>query len=239
MMDMDNSYKTKKRVKSSRYLIYLFFLFCQVGLFAQSDKITLEAASSDPTLVVRGNELTIETINQLSDKVFIKTTDSKLDFPVTGVLIDKNNLVIDVFSNQQIDCSKITDGNYLVAVQASKNAVAESFIKSHFKKKDVVKLRKNGNISNLKEILGIQSAQLKVDRDKFTTVYDKQFLVNCELINKNSSSKYQIVVSDQKIQKSIQNKLALNCKLQKGVNYINIVLLENSKKISEENLVVF
>ncbi|MCR4030685.1 MULTISPECIES: family 10 glycosylhydrolase [Flavobacterium] len=236
---MDNSYKTKKRVKSSRYLIYLFFLFCQVGLFAQSDKITLEAASSDPTLVVRGNELTIETINQLSDKVFIKTTDSKLDFPVTGVLIDKNNLVIDVFSNQQIDCSKITDGNYLVAVQASKNAVAESFIKSHFKKKDVVKLRKNGNISNLKEILGIQSAQLKVDRDKFTTVYDKQFLVNCELINKNSSSKYQIVVSDQKIQKSIQNKLALNCKLQKGVNYINIVLLENSKKISEENLVVF
>lgn len=237
MMDMDNNRKTKNTVKNS--LVYLFFLFCQVGLFAQSDKITLEAASSDPTLVVRGNELSVESVNQFDDKVFIKTTDSKLDFPITGVLIDKNNLVIDVFVNQLIDCSKITDGNYLVAVQVSKNAAAESFFKSHFKKKDVVKLRKNGNISNLKEILGHQSAQLKIDRDKFTTVYEKQFIVNCELINKSAGNKYQVVVSNQNGQKAIQNKLTLNCKLQKGVNYINIVLLENSQKISEENLVVF
>ncbi len=239
MMDMDNNYKTNKIVKKSKFLVCLFFLLYQVGLFAQSDKITLEAASSDPTLVVRGNELSVESVNQLNDKVFIKTTDSKLEFPITGVLISKNNLVIDVFSNQQIDGSRITDGNYLVAVQASKNPEAESFFKSNFKKNDVVKLRKNGNISTLKGILNLQAAVLKIDRDKFTTVYEKQFIVNCELINKTPGHKYEIVISDQNIQKSIQNKLALNCKLQKGVNYINIALLDNSKKISEEHLVVF
>ncbi|TDO97009.1 uncharacterized protein DUF4985 [Flavobacterium sp. 245] len=239
MMDMDNNYKTRSIVKNSKFLIYLFFLLYQVGLLAQSDKITLEAASADPTLVVRGNELGVESINQFNDKVFIKTTNSKLESPITGVLISKNNLVIDVFSNQQIDYSKITDGNYLVAVQASKNAAAEAFFKSNFKKNDVVKLRKNGNISTLKEILNLQAAVLKIDRDKFTTVFEKQFLVNCELINKSPGHNYEIVISDQNVQKSIQNKLALNCKLKKGVNYINIALLDNSKKISEEHLVVF
>ncbi|WP_133526495.1 family 10 glycosylhydrolase [Flavobacterium sp. 245] len=236
---MDNNYKTRSIVKNSKFLIYLFFLLYQVGLLAQSDKITLEAASADPTLVVRGNELGVESINQFNDKVFIKTTNSKLESPITGVLISKNNLVIDVFSNQQIDYSKITDGNYLVAVQASKNAAAEAFFKSNFKKNDVVKLRKNGNISTLKEILNLQAAVLKIDRDKFTTVFEKQFLVNCELINKSPGHNYEIVISDQNVQKSIQNKLALNCKLKKGVNYINIALLDNSKKISEEHLVVF
>lgn len=222
-----------------KILICLFCFFCQIGLFAQSAKITLEAASADPTLIVRGNELVIETVNEVSDKVFIKTTNSKLEFPITGVLIDKNYLVIDIFFNQKMDGARIKDGNFLVAVQASKNLNAESFFKNNFKKKDVVKLRKNGNISSLNEILNLETTLLRINSEKFMTVSEKQFLINCELVNSSSEHKYEVVISDQKIQKRIQNKLSLNYELRKGVNYINIVLLDNSKKISEENLVVF
>lgn len=239
MKDMGNKCVLKNMENSFKLLIWMLVLFCQVGLFAQSDKITLEAASADPTLVVRGHELLVESVNQLNGKVFIKTTNSKLETPVTGVLISKNNLVIDVFSNQQVDCSRITEGNFLVAVEASKNAVAESFFKNNFKKNDVVKLRKNGNISNLKEILNLETTLLKINREKFTTISEKQFQINCELINSSSNHKYQVVISDQKIKKNIQNKLALNYTLKKGVNYINIALFDNSKKISEENLVAF
>jgi hypothetical protein len=82
----------------NKKLIVLIFLFCSIGLYAQLDKITLEAASADPTLVVRGNELPIESINHNGNAVFIQTENKKLEIQITGVLIDKNNAVKTIFN---------------------------------------------------------------------------------------------------------------------------------------------
>ena len=214
-------------------------LFFQFGLSAQTEKITIEAVSDDPTLVVRGKEWPIENINGslVPGKLSLLTTMIQLNKPLTGVLIDADLKVIKKIDKLIVDNTMFKDGNFMLAMVTNSDTKAENFLKMQFRIGDVVKLRENGMIINLADLIPLSKTSLELESDEYITVSDPELNIKGSIKNYSSSNQYQLVISSQKLK--VDKDFSILQKLQPGVNYIDLELRENNKKVYSQTIKAF
>lgn len=217
----------------------ILVLFFQFGLSAQTEKITIEAASDDPTLVVRGKEWPIENINGplVPGKLSLLTTMIHLNKPLTGVIIDTDLKVIKKIDKLSVDNTMFKDGSFMLAIVANSDAKAENFLKMQFRIGDVVKLRKNGMIINLADLIPLSKTSLELESDEYITVSDPELNIKGSIKNYSSSNQYQLVISSKKLK--VDKDFSILQKLQPGVNYIDLELRENNKMVYSQTIKAF
>jgi len=216
----------------------ILVLFFQVRLFAQSEKITIEAVSDDPTLVVRGKEWPVDLIDGtfLPGKVVLLTT-SPIDKPLTGILVDADFKVIKKIDKSLFDNRLLKDGRFIVVVLTKSNARAENFFNAQIKEGDIIKLRKNGKICSLSEISLLGQASFELELDEYITVSNSNLSIKGNIKNYSSDKQYQIVLSSEML--LVEKDFVIQQKLKPGVNYIDMELRENNKKVFGKSIKAF
>jgi len=252
-----------------RYIYILLLFTCFGTLLAQkSDKVTIEAASSDPTLVVRGLE---KEVNEVNNPQWSKTDNTVMLFSSTygkEIKDSRTNLVaVQVDSKMKVTkvinrsegghiplffealSLSIPDGGFvLVASDDSyKTQGYKKFLAENFHEGDVVKLRMNGEpviLANLEEWAnGKQKSALELDIDPVLTSLNDKQLVSGHIVRPNSHKINKVTVSGQgvntvlKIDKKgyVKGEIALS----KGVNYLDVKLMEDGQIIDQQSLVIF
>lgn len=226
---------------------------------AQS-KLSVEAISPDITLTVRGPEKGIDAINPsklkdikngivLLSSEYGKVTGLKAK-TATLIVVDDKLTVTQVINaaganktqpafNQSANVAIPSKGFVILAVDD--NYVAKGyrkFLAENFRQGDVIKLRKDGNISTLSELLATTKEQIQLDIDKILTVTHSDLKIGGKIGNYIASNKYEISVAGKEKQ-TVSSSFSFSQNLQKGVNYIDIELWSNGKKVNEQTIVAF
>jgi len=251
---------------------YLFILLLFTGfgiLFAQkSDRITIEAASPDPTLMVRGPE---KEVNVIDDPQWSKTDNVLALFtPIFGkkvkdvltnlvaVQVDAKMKVTKVINRSQggekpkfleaLSLTIPTGGFVLVASDDDyKTRGYKKFLAENFHVGDVVKLRLNGQPTTIAPIeqLGksTRKAALELDIDPMITVLSNRQVISGRIIGSDIRKSFQVSIAHQDVNSMLKTDKKGNFKgevfLSKGVNYLEVKLKEGGQLIDQRPLVIF
>ena len=246
-----------------RYL-YFLLLFSGFGtLLAQkSDRVTIEAASPDPTLIVRGLE---KEVNEVNNPQWSKTDNAIMLFTsaygkeikdsrtnLVAVQVDVKMKVTKVLNHYErgeaLSLSIPVGGFILVASDDSyKTRGYKKFLAENFHEGDVLKLRMNGEpviLANIEEwATGKQKSALELDIDPMLTSLSDRQLVSGHIIHLDSHKVNKVIVSGQGANSNlkIDNKgyFKGEITLSKGVNYFDVKLMEDGQVIDQKSLVVF
>ena len=252
----------------NRLIILLSLLLVPVFISAQT-VVTIEAASPDPTLTVRGLEKQIDLFNNpvwekqekgivlLSTEYqnAIKSTQSiytavivNKDMKVTKVLngvISKNiqpvfKTPLDIELGQAEFALIGYDADY------SKDGYRK-FLAENFHVGDVVKLRINGEIHSLDKVIAFSQGsippQIELDNDfLFTVVGSKTTLSGC-IANYDRKAGYQLFIESQTEIKPVpltaKGLFHSQLTLNNGTNFFNWILKKGGKEITRKPVVVF
>lgn len=252
-----------------RVFIYLIcFIACFSSVSAQQ-RLTVEAPSSDPTLIVRGPEREIVYVNDsswLSHKGSVSLftemfADSivldGMDF--TAIQIDKNMRVIDVFNRgndkgnlhtfSQQFALKIPNAGFVLVVsdQDNKLSVGRKFLVENFKKGDVIKLRLNDDICSLEQFLalstGVAQPTIDLKEDHIQTVLKNVAQVQGCVSSYKSNKGYQLILRQGDFSRVLHvnrhGEFDVRLDLKNGVNYFDLILEKNQSEIVSQPLIYF
>lgn len=236
-----------------RILFLLLMLTVKMGA---AQVITMEAQSQDPTLVVRGVEIKIDTINPEDGKnikqgVVLFTSDFLREQKITltkqfeTALVCNEQMVVTRIITQKVSTSKInfnTGGFVVVGTSNSKE-----FFERNFKQGHVVKLRIDDKISSLADIKNLygNNVRLQLDGNDFFTTQQLNYSTTGKIINPKKNVRYVLEVTSPNHSKTVRqnivksNTFTIDYPLKKGVNYIDITLLDGGNLITQKSVVVF
>ena len=252
-----------------RYL-YFLLLFSGFGtLLAQkSDRVTIEAASPDPTLIVRGLE---KEVNEVNNPQWSKTDNAIMLFTsaygkeikdsrtnLVAVQVDVKMKVTKVLNHSErgqtplfseVLSLSIPEGGFILVASddSYKTRGYKKFLAENFHEGDVLKLRMNGKpviLANIEEwATGKQKSALELDIDPMLTSLSDRQLVSGHIIHLDSYKVNKVTVSGQGANSNlkIDNKgyFKGEITLSKGVNYFDVKLMEDGQVIDQKSLVVF
>ena len=252
----------------NKFISYIItFLFIPT-VIAQTT-ITIEAPSWDPTLTVRGLEKAITLINEsgwekqdnflalfssiygtsvCSERTIYTALQIDKDLKVTAIVNGGTNKNVRPPFNQKLSL-KIPEGGFVLV--ASDTDYTEKglkkFVAEQFKTGDAVKLRLNGEIQTLKQILAagkdMSMPDIELDSDYLLTVVGNSFTVKGSILNFNHKVGYQLnVLQDgKKSPLKINSKGAFSTKLMlmPGSNYIDLVLSKADVEVARQPLIVY
>jgi len=234
-----------------RYFQILVLLIITATAFAQNKIITIEAASPDPTLTVRGVEKPISAVNdkqwtKLDNAIVLFTSafgkdlnDSKTDW--VAVQVDAKMKVVKVI-NHSISTS-IPIGGFILAATGESN----KFLAENFHEGDIVKLRINGEITSLSNVEKLattsQKPSLNLDNDPVFTSLTEQQRISGRILPFSSKDNNEIIVSggEKDITLKINNKGIFSCNISlvQGANYFDVKLMNNSQEIDRQSVIIF
>lgn len=251
------------------FSIFLLFTILCSQVSAQG-KISIEGSSRDITLTVRGPEKAIDLVNPTNPNVTdncimllssphgAKTGISKTNKVVIVVNAD---MVVDKVINGVIPGKAIPDfiesaniaipqgGFVLVASDDNyKSKGYKKFLAENFRSGDVVKLRIDGQVKTLEEVIASSGSQsvtsLIVNNDALYTTPKGQELITGYIQNPKKGKTYTlaIVKAGKTVSKSnvaTKGKFSQKIQLSPKVNYFDIVLYENGKEIAKKALTIY
>lgn len=223
--------------KVSMIVIILF-----LSTFGKAQTYTLEAPGTDPTLVVRGDEIRVELFNKMDrNKVFIFKASEYTNLSGTnlsGIVVDDKFVVITIVKQEKINKKKLPEQSCFIGCIAG--SPQESFFFKKFSKGDLCKFRKDGDVLDWQDIPGKESLSFKLLNDNFATVSESNFIIEGQ-VNSDNKEKFYLKTGNKTITPvfSNNNKFTYSYSLKEGVNYINFELWDRKSKLSDQELVVY
>lgn len=248
-------------------LLLLVLWFVPMFLSAQTS-VTIEAASPDPTLVVRGKEKQLIVYNDeswktqnnavmlLPSSAFSQVISSNKTY--VAVSIDKDMKVTDVLNgvtkntdipsfSETLNMQVSTGGFLLIALDSEyKTGGCRKFLAENFHVGDIVKLRVNGDIQSLEGVLalsGKEACRIVLDNDAWFTVNSNKTQLTGSIENYKSQSGVQLFVvrdgSHQQAATVSDGKFSIDLSLNPGANYFDIILKSGNLNIAEQAVVVY
>lgn len=224
------------------------------------DYIEVEAAPKDITIGIQGPRKKIDYVDKdvtgVPNIIAIFTRDygSSITVPQTNVAVqvDVNNRVTQVI-NPSINGKppvwtgptelEIPEGGYVLMAQDSSYAGnnIKRFLAENFKVGDMIKLRKNGEVVQVRDIMSGNGliARLSLDNQDMYTVTEGSTLIKGRIDNIDDISAIRLLVNDQEIAFEADGSFTHNYTLTKGTNYIKVHVLKNDVEQDVRYLAVF
>lgn len=252
----------------NRLIIILSLLLVPVFISAQT-VVTIEAASPDPTLTVRGPEKQIDLFNnsawEKQDKgIVLLSTEYKkaiksTQSTYTAVVINGDMKVIKVLNgviskNAQPAFSAPLD---ITLGQAEFTLIGydtdylkdgyRKFLAENFHVGDVVKLRIDGEVHSLDKVIAFSKGsippQIELDNDfLFTVVGSKTTLSGC-IANYDKKANYQLFIENRTETKPVavttKGLFRNQLTLNDGTNFFNWILKKEGKEITRKSVAIF
>lgn len=252
----------------NRLIIILSLLLVPVFISAQT-VVTIEAASPDPTLTVRGLEKPIDLFNNsawekqekgivlLSTeyKKAIKSTQSTY----TAVVINGDMKVIKVLNGViSKDAQPAFSAPLDITLGQAEFALIgydtdylkdgyRKFLAENFHVGDVVKLRIDGEVHSLDKVIAFSKGsippQIELDNDfLFTVVGSKTTLSGC-IANYDKKANYQLFIENRTEIKPVavttKGLFRNQLTLNDGTNFFNWILKKEGKEITRKSVAIF
>lgn len=251
-----------------KLLCYIFFVSFVSFVYSQP-KVTIEAPSSDPTLVVRGPEKEVLFVNQPSWEkkgnclfLFSEAYGSKLQSSrsvYTALQIDKNMRVTAIVNGgvdknirpsytQKLEMS-ISDGGFVLL--ASDNDYFSDgwrkFVAENFRVGDVVKLRVDGEIASLEQIVAMKKGKLlptiELKDDYIQTVVGKSVEVRGVISSYNQRENFRLLLKQGDISIPLRvnrrGEFVTHLDLKQGNNYFDLLLMQDGVEVGKQPLVFY
>lgn len=231
--------------------------------------VTIEAASPDPTLTVRGPEKKIDQFNnptwEKQEKGITlvsaeyKETIISSKKTHTAIVINKDMKVIEALngtSSKNVQPSFDTSLNInlrhgefaLIGYDSDYTKDGyRRFLAENFHIGDVVKLRINGEVQTLNKVVGLTQGvvpvQIEFENDFLSTVIGNKTIINGQIVNYDRKKGYQLYVTDQIDEKSVsltsKGTFRSQLNLKKGTNYFDWILKKDGTEIIRKSIVLF
>lgn len=224
------------------------------------DYIEVEAAPADITIGVQGPRKKLNYIDQdvtgIPNIVAVFTGDygHSISIPQfnVAVQVDENNRVLKVV-NPSINGKPpvwtgptelpIPEGGYVLMAQDNSYAGNDikRFLAEKFKAGDVIKLRKNGEVVLVKDLMSGNGliAKLVLDNAQMYTVTENQTAIIGRVDNIDVPAETKLMVNDVEVPIGEDGTFTYSFSLQTGTNYIDVKVLKNDKEQDKRSIVVF
>lgn len=245
----------------------IILLFTQVVL--SQSIVTIEAPSPDPTLVVRGPEKSITLFNEstwqkqdnfiaLFSSVYGNSVSStrtvytalqvNKDMKVTAIVnggVDKKTTPS---FNEKLNLA-IPEGGFVLVASDSDYATKglKKFVAEHFRVGDIVKLRLNGEIRSLAQIVSFKFNApvpgIEMEGDFMRTVIGSEVTMKGKVVNYNSKAGYKLLLSQGKhltpLRLNSKGIFTVKLALSLGTNYFDVQLVRDNKTVAEQPLIIY
>lgn len=202
--------------------------------------LTLEAVSEDISLTVRGIEMSINSVDNISagdnNLVIISKYYEKDELPkdCTWILLDRNNKVLK--KNTGVIKKNFVDG-YIVIGKGE----GAYFLNERFKEGDIIKIRLNDDIVSIDDITNRvheHKEDLIIKGENFLTVNESSISIELDLLGLKANKSYVVSINDRIIE--VENKSIINkVNLTFGINSFNIKLYSGEQELVQKYLVVY
>lgn len=242
-------------------------LFAQVAL--SQTIITIEAPSPDPTLMVRGPEKNITLLNEsawekqdnfialfssvygntiCSDRMTYTALQINKDMKVTAIVnggVDKDTAPS---FNEKLNLNIPKEGFVLVASDSDYATKGwKKFVAENFRVGDIVKLRLNGEICSLAQIITPQLNSpvpgIEIEDDFLRTVIGNEAIIKGKVINYDSKAGYKLLLSQGSnilpLRPSSKGNFSIKLALLPGSNYFDVQLVKDGKAVANQPLVLY
>jgi len=250
------------------YFQILFLLTVVLPAFAQNKVITIEAASPDPTLIVRGVEKSVDAVNdaqwsKLDNTLMLFTSafgkevnDSRIN--LVAVQVDAKMKVIKVINrsinkqkpnfSESVSLNVPAGGFVLIASDDDYTARGfKKFLAENFKEGDIVKLRIGGEIASLSKVEQSSTASRKssllLNNESIFTSLTGQQLISGQILSFSAKATNRVIVSggEKDITLKINNKgfFSGTVTLSRGANYFDVKLMNGSQEVDKQPVIIY
>ncbi|UNK19960.1 S-layer homology domain-containing protein [Paenibacillus sp. N3/727] len=224
------------------------------------DYIEVEAAPADITIGVQGPRKRLSYIDKdvsgIENIIALFTGDFGASIVVpkfnVAVQVDVNNRVLQVI-NPSVNGKPpvwagptelaIPEGGYVLMAQDNSYAGNDikRFLAEKFKAGDMIKLRKNGEVVSVKDLMSGNGwiAKLVLDNAPMYTVIESQTSLTGRIENMDDPSVIRLMVNDTEVPFGEDGTFTYSYSLQAGTNYIDVKVLKNSTEQDKRSIVVF
>ncbi|WP_082423097.1 family 10 glycosylhydrolase [Paenibacillus dakarensis] len=224
------------------------------------DYIEVEAAPLDITIGVEGPRKRLNYIDQnvtgIENIIALFTGDFGASIVVpqhnVAVQVDSSNRVMTVI-NPSINGKppawtgptelSIPEGGYVMMAQDNSysNNDIKRFLAEKFKAGDVIKLRKNGEVVEVKDLMGGNGfiARLELDNAKMYTVTDSQTTISGRIEHMDNPAATKLLINDEEVSFDEDGSFSHARSLEAGTNYIDVKVLKNEIEQDQRSIVVF
>ncbi|MDQ0875556.1 hypothetical protein QFZ77_004215 [Paenibacillus sp. V4I3] len=225
-----------------------------------ADYIEVEAAPVDITIDIEGPRKQINAVDKdvsgITDYVALFTPEYAPQITVgktsVGVVVDGANQVTRVV-NPSVNGGVpvwtgptdlvIPQGGYILVSNDDSwaNKTYKQYLAKNFKVGDKIKLRKNGEVIPVSELMTGQGlkARLKLNNDEWFTVTEPKTVVSGKLENLEQGIPYSIRVNQSTIALQANGTFQIEVGLTEGVNYLDVIATKNATENDRKTLVVF
>ncbi|MDR0542222.1 MAG: family 10 glycosylhydrolase [Dysgonamonadaceae bacterium] len=223
-----------------------FFLTWLLGngspVYAQ--KVSIEAASRDVTLSVRGPEREIDSAGGIALVSFEETKSVSVNRDQVAVLADENRKVTKILSFRTTDLTIPEQG---FALLASKSEDCK-FLSDNFREGDIVQLRVDGEVRTLKEVVAVTKPSglfdIRFNQPSLFTSLETETIISGSILHFNPGSGYKIIVEENgKIIREAScttgGIFSLPVFLKEGVNYLDVKVMDETKELFETSFVIY
>lgn len=231
--------------------------------------VTIEAPSPDPTLVVRGPEKEIQFANQSSwekissglvlfSSVYGKTLQTERTI-YTALQVDENLKVTAIVNggvnknvrpsfSQQVNLTIPEKGFVLLAIDNDYASEGwKKFVAENFRLGDVVKLRINGEIASLEQVIALKKGAaipaIELKDDYMRTVVGNRTEVKGVItaFDKRGGYTLELKFGESTIPVHVNGKgeFSVRWNLKAGANYADLLLMKGDTEIGKQSVIVF
>lgn len=227
---------------------------------ADDDLIEVEAEPEDSSIVVEGPRHPIACIDENTEgktdyiALFSHVYGESVTVPkfAVAVQVDQSNTVLDVV-NPSINGAPpvwepnpvelaIPPGGYVLLAQDDSYATKgyKKFLATHFQAGDVIKLRKNGEVVPLDEIIGDgPKPGIRLDQQTMFTVNDQSVTLSGTITNMDPERGDTLTVNGRAVPVAEDGRFAAELELSEGTNYIDAVLHRDGKQVTNVSAVIY
>lgn len=224
------------------------------------DYIEVEAAPEDISIGVEGLRKKIDYIDEdvtgISNVIALFTRDYGPSIMIpqynVAVQVDGNNRVMHVV-NPSINGKppvwtgptllEIPEGGYILMGQDNSYAANEikRYLAVHFKSGDVIKLRKNGEVVPVQDLMSGQGwiPKLNLVNAPMVTVTGSQYTISGTITNIDNPDTVTLMLNDIAVPVGDDGSFTYDYSLVSGTNYVDVKVMKNGIQQDIRHLVVF
>ncbi len=219
--------------------------------------VEVEAAPEDITVSIEGPRKNIDYIDQditgIDNIIALFTRESG-----DTISIPKNNVAVQVGADSKVmrvvnpvgpngvpDWAgptelEIPQGGYVLYAQDTSyaNNNIKRFLATKFKVGDVIKLRKNGEVVPVTELMSGR-VKLTLDNYQMVTSTKAQELISGSISDAGGLANVQLLINGTPVPVAADGTFSYSYSLQAGINYVNVKVMKNGTENTSRDLVIF
>ena len=220
--------------------------------------VEVEAAPEDITVSIEGPRKNIDYIDQditgIDNIIALFTRESG-----NTITIPKNNVAVQVGADSKVMLVvnpassgggapnwagptelEIPQGGYVLYAQDTSyaNNNIKRFLATKFKVGDVIKLRKNGEVVPVTELMSGR-VKLTLDNYQMVTSTKAQEPISGNISDAGGLANVQLLINGTSVPVAADGTFSYSYSLQAGINYVNVKVMKNGAENTSRDLVIF